>query len=97
MFKFLLKIWPAFLPILAYIFWIYIVERMILSRLLQRKKIIDGEFQTVGEKSTESGAKDENKKQKANKFSLQNRQFVIALYISFILAILTLITAAFKK
>ncbi len=90
MLKFLLKIYPAFLPIVVYIFWVYVVEGLILSRLLRKEKIIEGE-KIVGEKSSE-GLKTA---QKISKFSLQNRHFVVTLYISLVLAIITLIAAAF--
>lgn len=53
-------------PILAYILWVYVIEGVILRKLLQPKKplkksgekIVEGEFKIVGEKSTV----EENKK-----------------------------------
>ncbi len=84
--KFLLKIWPALLPITLYIFWIYIVERLILKKLLKKKTIIEGKFEVVGEKSTDT--------EKITRFSLKNRNFVIIIYASLILAILTLVITA---
>lgn len=91
MLKFLLKIYPAFLPIFVYIFWIYVVEGLILKALLKKEKIIEGE-KIVGQKATE----EKNHPPKIAKFSLQNRCFVIILYMSFILAILTLLVSAFS-
>lgn len=86
MLKFLVKIWPAFLPILVYIFWTYVIEDFILDRLLRRKKIIEGE-KLVGEKSEAAT--------KAGKFSLHNPCFVTVLYVSFGIAIFTLVMSAF--
>ena len=91
MLKFLLKIWPAFLPILVYIFWIYVIDDILIKRILKPKKIIDGEFKVVGEKATSSSEKEENRE----RFSLKNNCFVIILYLSLSLAILTLIASAF--
>jgi hypothetical protein len=90
MLKFFLKIYPAFLPILIYLFWIYVVENLILQRLLRKEKVIKGE-KIVGEKASESLQAEE----KIGKFSLQNRHFVVILYLSLVLAILTLVMSAF--
>jgi hypothetical protein len=87
MLKFIVKIWPAFLPILVYIFWTYVVEGLILERLLRRKKIIDGE-KLVGEKSEAA--------QKVGMFSLKNQCFVTVLYVSLAMAIFTLVMSAFS-
>ena len=98
--KFLLKIWPAFAPILAYFFWILVAKKIISKRSSKSEKIIDGKFKIIGKKSTKSrsssGYKSEAVKEKIGKFSLKNRQFLIALYLSFSLAILTLIYTAFS-
>jgi hypothetical protein len=94
MLKFLLKIWPAFLPILVYIFWIYVIEDILIKKILRPKKIIDGEFKIVGEKSTEQNSQSETEKPKISKFSLQNSCFVTILYLSLSLAILGLIASA---
>lgn len=83
--KFLMKIWPSLLPIAVYIFWVYVVDRIIIAKLMKKKDVIEGE-KVVGEKSTEI--------KKPGVFSLQNRCFVIILYISLSLAILTLIVTA---
>ena len=95
MLKFLLKIYPAFLPILIYLFWIYVIERLILQRLLRKEKTIKGEKvakeKIVGEKVSEGLQEAE----KLGKFSLQNRHFIAVLYASFILAIATLLFSAF--
>jgi hypothetical protein len=94
--KFLLKIWPALLPIAVYIFWVYVIEDLILRRIFKDKKTIKGEFKIVGEKSTEEDSK-KNSPQKIGKFSLQNHCFVTILYMSLILAILLLIAMAFSS
>ncbi|MES2961333.1 MAG: hypothetical protein V4694_03005 [Pseudomonadota bacterium] len=85
MLKLLLKIWPAFIPIMVYIFWIYVVEGVILKKLLKKEEIIEGE-KIVGEKPGK----------KPGKFSLKNPCFVIILYMSLALAILILIAMAFS-
>lgn len=86
MLKFLLKIWPAFLPIIIYILWIVVVENFLIKKIIRRKDYIDGE-KVVGEKAT---------KQEKKHFSLKNRNFVITLYASFFVAIITLISLAFS-
>ena len=43
MLKLLLKIWPAFIPIIVYIFWVYVVEGVV----LKKEKIIEGEKSAV--------------------------------------------------
>ena len=75
------------MPILVYIFWTYVVEGLILERLLRRKKIIEGE-KLVGEKSEAA--------KKTGMFSLQNPCFVTVLYVSFGMAIFTLVMSAFS-
>jgi len=85
MLKLLLKIWPAFIPITVYIFWVYVVEGVILKKFLKKEEVIEGE-KIVGEKTT----------QKAEKFSLKNHCFVTIIYMSLVLAILILIAMAFS-
>jgi hypothetical protein len=110
MIRLLTKIWIALIPILLYLFWIYVIENIILRKLLQpkkKKKIIDGEFEVVGEKSTD-GTSQENSNNKADQnstdtlgknsygnFSLHNKRFVFTLYVSFIAMIVSLIVSAF--
>ena len=95
MLKFLLKIWPAFLPILVYIFWVYVIDDILIKKILRPKKNIDGEFKVVGEKSTKQEDSTLGSESKVNKFSLKNHCFVVILYLSLSLAILTLIVSAF--
>jgi hypothetical protein len=92
MLKLLLKIWPAFTPIIVYILWVYVVEGLILKKILKKEEIIEGE-KVVGEKATQKPA--ENLAKKAGKFSLKNRCFVTIVYMTLVLAILILITMAF--
>lgn len=80
--RFLLKIWPALLPIIFYLFWVFFIEKFIIKKILKKSDIIEGE-KIVGEKTT---AKKTDKI-----FSLQNKKFLITLYLSIIIAILTLI------
>lgn len=86
MLKFLLKIWPAFLPIIIYILWIILIENFLIKKIIRRKDYIEGE-KIVGEKAT---------KQETKHFSLKNRRFVATLYVSFFIAIITLISLAFS-
>lgn len=83
--KFLLKIWPAFLPILVYIFWVYFIERVVIARIMKKKDI---EEKVVGEGSTEV--------KKPGMFSLKNHRFVAVLYASLIMAIISLVFTAFS-
>jgi hypothetical protein len=85
--KFLLKIWPALIPIMVYIFWIYVIDRFLIPKILKKKTDIEGE-KIVGGKTTAV--------EKLGVFSLKNRCFVVILYMSLVLAILTLITFAFN-
>lgn len=104
--KILLKIWPALIPITVYLLWVYVIEKLVIQRLLKRRskeeKIIEGEFQTVGEKSTkeEVGKGEGDTKnifaRSSKAFSLQNPNFVLVLYLSLIFSIIALILSAFK-
>jgi hypothetical protein len=97
MLKLLLKIYPAFLPILLYVFWVFVVQKFISKIWLKSKKTIEGE-KVVGNKTTsEKVEKEEIITPKISNFSLQNRHFIAVLYLSFLLAILTLIFAAFRE
>jgi len=88
MLKLLLKIWPAFIPLMVYIFWVYVIDNFFLRKLLKKDDVIEGE-KVVGEKSTEV--------KKPGIFSLHNRCFVIILYMTLALGILILISFAFTK
>ena len=94
MLKLLLKIWPAFIPITVYIFWVYVFEGVVLRKFLKKKEeVIEGE-KIVGEKTTQ---KPEGKTGgKTGKFSLKNHCFVTIVYMSLVLAILILIAMAFS-
>lgn len=90
--RLILKIWPALLPILLYLLWVMVIERLILQRILKKKKsekIIEGEYKVVGEKSSSA-----DNERAAGQFSLQNPMFVKVLYLSLIALILTLIFSA---
>ena len=85
MLRLLLKVWPALIPITIYILWVLVIKKFLIKKILRRSDYINGE-KVVGEKTTEKKI-----------FSLQNHNFVITLYATFILAILTLIFSAFSK
>ena len=102
--KILLKIWPAITPILLYIIWEFFIKKLI-NRIFRKnycvknnnsqsnneEKIIEGEFVEVGDKKSDQ--KFESKTEKI--FSLENKNFIIILYISLILAIACIISFAF--
>jgi hypothetical protein len=97
--KIFLKIWPSLIPIVVYLVWVYVIDGFFMKRFFKRKKIIEGEFKTVGEKSTEaknSKSGEGEEKGIIGKFSLQNQCFVLVLYLSLMLSIITLLVAAFS-
>ncbi len=95
--KILLKIWPALMPIIIYIVYQLFIKKL-LNKIYKTKnkfnqsnsaKIIDAEIEeVVGEAST----KVDNS---SNIFSFHNKNFVIILYLSLILAILAVLSFAF--
>lgn len=101
--KILMKIWPSLVPIFAYIIWVYIVKgillRIVINLLTKRpsgknkNKIIDGEYEVVGGKSTKVQDKSQTNYRPGN-FSLDNTGFVIAIYLSLIFLIASFIYGA---
>ena len=107
--KILLKIWPALTPILLYVIWQFFIKRII-NRILRKnycaknnnsqsnnkEKIIEGEFADIdkNQESENFGSK-QNDEQVKNIFSLENKNFVIILYLSLILAIACVISFGF--
>jgi hypothetical protein len=85
MIRFLIKIWPAFLPIIIYLLWIYVIQKL-LKKYFKKKEVIEGEYKVVNKEET----------LKVSQFSLHNQHFVIMLYFSLIIAILALILTAVK-
>jgi len=95
--KILLKIWPAVTPILIYVLYQLFFKKL-LNKIYKSKndfnqsnsaKIIDAEVEeVVGQKNTEA-------KKTANIFSLHNKNFIIILYLSLILAIFAVLSFAF--
>lgn len=67
--------------------WIFIIRNQVVKKILKKKNDIEGE-KVVGKKTTAS--------LKLEFFSLQNKKFIMVIYISLILAILTLIGVAIK-
>lgn len=91
--RLLTKIWPSLIPITVYLIWVFIVEKIVIKKFLHRKKnYIEGE-KVVGEKSTEEAVEEKV----VGNFSMQNPCFVIILYMSLVLAILTLLVAAMSS
>lgn len=83
--KLIAKLWPSLTPILLYILWTYIVEKIFLKKLLKKSNVIEGQ-KIVGQKSTTINS--------FPTFSLKNKRFLLSLYCSVILAIISLILFA---
>jgi hypothetical protein len=85
--KLILKIWPAITPILIYFFWILAkrIARNLAMKAANKvaNKIIDGEFVEVNNKGKKIKEEDN-----VGDFSLQNKHFIITLYLSFFVAII---------
>ena len=79
-FKLILKIWPSLIPIIVYFFWTYFIEKILINKIFRKGKIIDA-----------TKEKEEYVIEKPGNFSLRNKRFIFVLYISLILAIVTLI------
>lgn len=87
--KILLKIWPALLPLTIYFLWVMTLK--ILTRRGKKGNFVEGEFQEInkdGQKINE---------QKPSPFSLNNKYFIITLYLSLISLIISFIFFAFTK
>jgi hypothetical protein len=80
--RFLLKIWPALAVIFAYLFWVFVIERIILKKL-RKAKVIDGEFIEINDNSSKAGP-----------FSLKNRGFLFTIYLSLITLIISFLLLA---
>ena len=88
MLKLILKIWPALLPLTIYVLW------SLLKRKARQKDYIDAEYKVVNESqkasdSASSAAK--NSTSTKSLFSLENKGFVMILFITLILIIFSLI------
>ncbi len=81
MLKILLKIWPALTVIALYLIFVYFAKKR------RKKRIIEGEFKIIDEKI----------KKQEEFFSLDNKKYVIILYLSLILTILSLFYAVFSQ
>ncbi len=104
--KLILKLWPALLPILTYLFWVVVVQNIMVRYLLnkiygqkgkkKKSKIIDGEYEIIGDKSTKKSQEFDDFQEKSLKyhFSLKNKIFVGVVYLSLITAIFSLIYTA---
>lgn len=96
--KILLKIWPALIPILTYLFWVLVVEKIVTRISARQKNFVRGQYKIVGQKSSskpDSPGYDEGTQQeKIGKFSLKNKSFITLLYVSFLLVIFSLIYKA---
>lgn len=89
MIKLLLKLLPALTPVIFYFIWIYVIEKLIIKKLIKKNNIIETEKE-VGSKSTE----EKFKTKKVGNFSLNNQNFVKILYLTLIIAIFNFIFLA---
>ena len=97
LFKILLKIWPALVPIILYIIWKLIIKKIIF-KLMQKNVIIDGE-KIIGEKSSKKTSEDSAPQYEIPSKKLINfndRNFIIILYLSLIIMIASMIILAFR-
>ncbi|MDA0902306.1 MAG: hypothetical protein O3B09_02720 [Proteobacteria bacterium] len=91
--KILLKIWPSLIPLSLYILWIIFLELFILKKAKNKKDFIEGEYEEVdkaGQTNSRFG------KPMVGHFSLKNPHFVITLYISLILMIISFLFFALQ-
>ena len=107
--KILLKIWPALTPILLYAIWQLFIKKIINcilrknycaknnnSQSNNEEKIIEGEFAEVKKNQENQNFSAKKNDEEPNKiFSLNNKNFVIILYLSLILAIACVISFGF--
>jgi len=82
MLRALLKIWPAFTPLALYLLWVFIM--WMLRKKPQKKDYIEGEFQVLNN-------------QKIPYFSLKNRDFILVLYATLVIAILMMLYTAYSN
>ena len=94
--KILIELLPALLPIIIYCLWIVVrqVAREIIINSAKKKaakkagKIIDATYEEI--------KKEPKFDPIINDFSLQNRQFIIVLYLSFFIAIICFLFFAIR-
>ncbi|MCE3255578.1 MAG: hypothetical protein K0R25_1072 [Rickettsiaceae bacterium] len=93
--KFLLKIWPALLPILIYCLWIAFkkINRAIIAKREAEKsgKIINATYQEA-----EKNVGKQNDEKAVGDFSLYNQRFVTILYLSLFIAIICFLFFAIR-
>ncbi len=88
MLRFVVKLWPALLPIIFYLIWVYLIDRILIQRIFRKKDEIDGE-KIVGEGSTA--------KLKESPFSLKNQKFLLCIYSAMVTAIAIMIKLGIEK
>lgn len=83
--KILLKLWPALIPILLYLLWIW------LSKKLNKKSYIEAEFQEIkkDDKKSQETTQNSANYQKIGDFSLKNTIFIAVIYSSLVITILS--------
>ncbi len=80
MLKFILKMWPAFLPIIFYLIYVFFAKRK------RKKDLVDAKYKII---------ENHENKDIASDFSLQNNKFVVAIFLTFALIISMLIFLVF--
>jgi hypothetical protein len=90
--KILIELLPALLPILVYCLWLFVrsIARKMIIRSLDKKanKIIDATYEEVKKESETDKI--------IGDFSLQNRQFITVIYLSFFIAIICFLFFAIR-
>ncbi len=75
------KLWPALLPIILYLLWVFLGKKLY-RKIFKKKDFIDADFKVVDDESS------------AKPFSLGNKAFIIVLYTTLLLIIFSLIFLA---
>jgi hypothetical protein len=90
--KILIELLPALLPILVYCLWLFVraIARKMIIKNLEKKAggIIDATYEEI--------KKEPKVDPIISNFSLQNRQFIIVLYLSFFIAIICFLFFAIR-
>ena len=86
--KLLLKFWPSLVPISLYLFWVLIIEGIIIKRIINKKStsyhdVIDAK-------------KEPNHEQKPSAFSLKNKFFITVILTTLIITLFSFFYLAFS-
>ena len=85
--KLLLKFWPSLVPISLYLFWVLIIEEIIIKRIVNRKKFTTN-YQIIDAKKQQGNPK-------PSPFSLKNKLFIAVIFVTILFTILSFFYLAF--